>query len=570
MYKTLLWVCSLLFAVDGALSTTYYVRTDGGSASQCTGSTDAAYPGAGSAQPCAWDHPFQALPPGGSPRISGGDSLVIGPGSYEMGIGAPATANCEADYAWDCHMPAIPSGLGPSQRTRILGRGWNSGCADPPELWGSERALHVMNLTDSSHVELACLEITDHSGCIEDHSHGSTACPACTVSCRRDTPPFGDWAPVGLYAEDSTDVALADLRIHGLAVAGVHAGRLTDWTVERVRILANGWVGWDGDLGEPSSNSGTLVFKHLEVAWNGCGETWPAEQVRLDTCWGQEAGGYGDGIGLTNTTGHWVIEDSEVHHNTSDGVDLLYLVSPASAEIRRLVARGNAGNQLKSTGDVIVENSLLVSDCAYFETASPLMTEGDHCRATGSTVSMHLVAGSTASLINSTVTGEGDCLLITECREGETCDGSESLVVRNTLFLGQVDWAQNFEQSCLYYSGLVSDPVDFDYNLVWATKDDHPCPVGAHDVCQDPTLVDATLDGFDGHLSPGSPAINAGTASDAPAADLDGNPRVDAPDIGAYEQSSAVFQDGFESGDSSRWSARSPGSSTSTTSSRNA
>ena len=71
------------------LGATYYVRTDGGSAEQCTGLVSAPYLGSGTNQPCAWDHPFRALPPGGTPRISGGDTLIIGPGAYSMGYGAP-------------------------------------------------------------------------------------------------------------------------------------------------------------------------------------------------------------------------------------------------------------------------------------------------------------------------------------------------------------------------------------------------------------------------------------------------------------------------------------------------
>ncbi len=68
------------------------------------------------------------------------------------------------------------------------------------------------------------------------------------LACERDTYPYGDWAADGLYAEDAANVTLRHLDIHGLASAGVHAGRLTDWTVEDVRIAGNGWVGWEGDI----------------------------------------------------------------------------------------------------------------------------------------------------------------------------------------------------------------------------------------------------------------------------------------------------------------------------------
>ena len=223
-----LTVMVALSVLESALAQSYYVRPDGGDTEQCTGNADAPYPGSGTAQPCAWDHPFRALPPGGAPRISGGDDLYVAPGAYMMGYGAPGTEMCEADGAWDCHMPPVPSGPDASHPTRILGAGWNLGCPSPPELWGTERANMILNLTDTSNVEVACLEITDHSGCVEFHSGA--------LACGRDTPPFGPWAAVGLYAEDARNVQLRHLNIHGLAVTGVLAGRLQDWTVEEVRI----------------------------------------------------------------------------------------------------------------------------------------------------------------------------------------------------------------------------------------------------------------------------------------------------------------------------------------------
>ena len=313
---------------------TYYVHPDGGSPDQCTGLVNAPYPGSGTDQPCAWNHPFQALPPDGTPRIAGGDTLIIGAGSYMMGYGASGAGNCESDYPWGCHIPPIPSGPDPAHPTRILGVGWDSGCSDPPELWGAERADMILNLTDASNVEVACLEITDHSSCVEFHSGG--------LACERDSYPYGDWAAIGLYAEDSANVYLHDLNIHGLAAGGVHAGRLTDWTVEDVRIDGNGWVGWDGDLWEGGdSNSGTMTFRRWTVEWNGCGETYPGEEPT--GCWAQTAGGYGDGVGTGATGGDWIIEDSAVLHNTPDGLDLLHVREAGSSiPIRRPIPRGHA------------------------------------------------------------------------------------------------------------------------------------------------------------------------------------------------------------------------------------
>ncbi|MDQ1334301.1 MAG: hypothetical protein QG552_1251, partial [Thermodesulfobacteriota bacterium] len=234
----LLVSCFVLWS-SSCLAATYYIRTDGGTATQCTGQLDAPYPASGTGQACAWAHPFWALDASGNWKIVGGDTMIIGAGSYRMGFGAPNTGWCDAAGAFDCHLPPLPSGPDPAHPTRILGAGWDQGCSNPPELWGAERPWQILSLDGTSKAVIGCLEITDHSGCVESHAD-----PA--IRCERDTPPFGDWAPVGIYAEGSSNVTLSHLNIHGLAWAGVHAGRLSNWTVENVRIAANGGVGWDG------------------------------------------------------------------------------------------------------------------------------------------------------------------------------------------------------------------------------------------------------------------------------------------------------------------------------------
>ncbi|MBC8447312.1 MAG: hypothetical protein H8D78_06140, partial [Chloroflexi bacterium] len=512
-------------------TTTYYVRPDGGSHDECTGLVDAPYSGSGTGQPCAWDHPFRALPPDGTPRIAGGDTLIIGAGSYRMGLSAPGADNCSEYWPWGCHMPPIPSGPDPAHPTCILGAGWDTGCASPPELWGTERPWFVVNLTDSSNVEIACLEITDHSGCVEFHSGG--------LACERDSYPFGPWAATGLYAEDSANVHLRDLNIHGLADAGIRAGRLTDWTVEDVRIAGNGWVGWDGDIDGNDSNSGTLLFRRWTVEWNGCGETYPGGEPT--GCWGQTAGGYGDGVGTGATGGHWIIEDSAFLHNTSDGLDLLYVREVGSSiEIRRTIAEGNAGNQIKASGPTLVENSILVGNCGFFD-GQPFTYNVDNCRALGTALPLFLRPGNQATVINNTLTSEGDCLVTAEC-DG-TCDGSELVLVRNNIFQGHPDFLQPYENTCLTWTdGLPHDPFDIDYSVINDAKHD-PCP-GPHDICGvSPGLVNPSIDDFDAHLLPDSPAIDAGTNEGAPEVDFDGNPRpldgdsdeIAVADIGADE-----------------------------------
>lgn len=518
----------------------YYVRPDGGSGEQCTGLVDAPYPGSGSSQACAWDHPFRALPPGGAPRISGGDTLIVAAGAYRMGFGASGAEGCDAAASYDCHMPPIPSGPGPEHPTRILGAGWDSGCSDPPELWGSGRPWFIVNLTDASNIELSCFEITDHSSCVESHSGD--------LACERDTPPYGDWAPYGLFAEDSANVQLRDLDIHGLAAGGVHAGRLTDWTVENVRIAGNGTVGWDGDLWDDNgdSNSGTLVFRHWIVEWNGCGETYPGGEPI--GCWGQEAGGYGDGVGTGETGGDWIIEDSAFLHNTSDGLDLLYHTLGGSITLNRVRAEGNAGNQVKVTGQTQITNSVLVGNCAFFKN-QPFAYWVDHCRALGNTLEIVFTGGEQVSILNSTLYGQGDGLVGGGAREGFECSGAETITARNNIFVGDADYFDPSDLTFLFYQEGCSDlKLDSDYNIIHNVKDfncgtaDNYSTSGAHDLCEDPLLA-GPLSGTEYGMVPGSPAVDAGEDSVCPSVDILGAPRPAdgngdgsaACDMGAYE-----------------------------------
>jgi sugar lactone lactonase YvrE len=527
---TIFAVLPLSFAaiVEAQSPTTWYVRPDGGSPAQCTGRVNAPYPGSGTNQPCAWDHPFRALPPGGTPRIAGGDTLIIGTGAYMMGYGAPGADNCASAYPWDCYMPPIPSGPNPSTPTRILGAGWDTGTPSPPQLWGTERAYLILNLTDSSNVEINYLEITDHSGCVEFHTGG--------LACKRDAYPFGPWAAIGLYAEDSANVVLRNLDIHGLAAGGIHAGRLTDWTVDNVRLAGNGWVGWDGDIDGTDSNAGTLRFHRWTVEWNGCGETYPGGQPT--GCWAQTAGGYGDGVGTGATGGHWIIEDSKFLHNTSDGLDLLYARIPGSSiEIRRTRAEGNAGNQIKTTGPTLIENSIIVGNCGYFH-GQPFTYNVDDCRAYGNAIDVTLRPGDRVTVTNSTFTSEGDCLV--GAGADGTPNGSEAIILRNDIFQGQTDFLQPFENTCLVYQETFPrDPFDVTYALINNVKH-NACP-GSNNLCGvPPGLVNTGIDTFDAHLLANSPAINAGATNGAPSDDFDGNARDAQPDIGAYEYGSTV------------------------------
>ncbi len=520
---------------------TYYVRPDGGSADQCTGMVNAPYPGSGTAQPCAWDHPFRALPPGGTARIAGGDTLIIANGSYMMGYGAPGADNCDAGGAFDCFMPPVPSGPNASNPTRMVGANWNSGCSSRPQLWGTERADHIIDLTSASYVEIGCLELTDHLACIEFHP---------SMPCRRDNPPYGAWANYGIIASDSANVFLHDLDIHGLSNSGIWAGRLRDWTVENVRLAMNGLSGWNGDIGASSSNTGTLIFHRWLVEWNGCGETYPGGQPI--GCWGQESGGYGDGVGTQATQGRWIIEDSTFQYNTQDGLDLLYARTGSSIEIYRSLSRANAGDQFKVSGPTVMENDVAISHCSFFNGKGFTVANwNDDCRAGAAALIISMRTGDVVTVTNSTFSGEGNCILSAEMAAGQTANGTETVRVRNSIIQGQPAFGQGGTDTCFgFYDNESSNPMPTNpFTVTYAVIDGTrfgnvtPCP-GPNNLCAVATgLVITNISSFDGHLLAGSPAINSANAAWAPATDKDGLPRDSQPDRGAYEYRAFSWRD---------------------------
>jgi len=518
---------------------TYYVRPDGGTDTQCTGMVDAPYPGNGTNQPCAWSHPFWALDGSGNWKIKGGDTIIISSGSYKMGYGAPNTSWCDEEAAFDCKLPPLPSGPNSSSPTRILGKGWNSGCSNSPELWGSQRPWHILDLRGSSNVYIDCLEITDHSDCVEFHANGA-------VRCERDTYPYGDWASTGIEASDSSNVVLKNLNIHGLASAGIRAGRISNWTIEDVRIAGNGWVGWEGDIDGNDSNSGTLHFKRFTVEWNGCGETYPGGQPH--NCWSQSAGGYGDGFGTGTTGGHWIFQDSVFRYNTSDGLDLLYARnSDSQIEIKRTMAYGNAGNAIKVNGPTAIENSLMIGNCGYFSGKS-FTYNVDDCRALGNALSFTLRKGAAFSLVNSTIVGQGDCLISGEC-DDNTCNGSETIVIKNNAFQGFSEYLNPSDRACyLWLDTFNHYNLQMDYNILYNVKVTDQLTLSANDLQQNPLFTNDNLSSFDGHLKTGSPAIDSGLSVGSlngliPADDLEGNTRPSGlgVDRGAYEHGSGTI-----------------------------
>lgn len=504
-------------------TTTYYVRTDGGTAAQCTGESDSAYPGRGARQPCAFSHPFWALQPGqrasnfaSATVMKPGDTLVIDTGSYMIGYGAPNSQNamCYRPATWGCSIASIPSGIDATHPTTIMGN-----CSKPPELWGTQRVSSILDLKHVHDVVIKCLDLTDHSACIEFYRPKENADGV--MACDRDKYPYGDWAGNGIHASDVMNLTLAHLDIHGFADYGIQAGRLAGTTtITGVTLRANGWGGWSGDLGgnnHESSNSGALSFTGLEVLWNGCAETYPARTVV--GCWGQNEGGYGDGFAEAWTGGTWTFRDSEFRHNTQDGLDMLYANGTGSISINRTVAWQNGGNGIKTSGPATLRNSIVNGYCNNWK-GFPIAGDdktgvsGTMCRADGTAVVMEFNGpNQSISLSHNTITGNGDTLFIGGGGDAHYSPNASNLTVfENNILLGQASAIPRNDGGLAalawYSDGAYSGVVRYQNNLIWNVKHGF-CPSG--NICKNPLLKNETLEAFDPALRATSPARGKAT-----------------------------------------------------------
>lgn len=561
--KKLLVILFLLITSPALAYNTWYVRTDGSTATNCTGLTDAAYPGSGTAQACAFNHPNWAIGIYGDPtayvsKLQGGDTLIID-GSYKIGcqnstnclsasVNITQTARCYPSWTDKCSFDAIASGPDATHPTRILGKGWDTNCSSKAELWSEFYTYTGLNLTDASNVEIQCLELTDHSTSNSGLMYR------------------------GIYAEDSSNVLIKNVSMHGLK-KGIMAGRLSDWTLRNVDILRNDSVGWDGDIGHTapndSSNSGTMAFENVNIQYNGCRETYPGNLP--DRCCSQSQGCYGDGLGTYATGGNWTFTNVNFSHNTSDGLDLLYHTGAvgSSIQIKNSRFEGNAGNPLKLAARTdIVENSIVIANCGYFEgqsftstthISSGVPTAFNNCRAGAQAFALILKEGSQHKIQNSTVLGDGGILIYTQ---GSECNGTEKILSRNNIFVGGPKFMYAGEDTTLFWPGGSDgngtgtcgfwEQFDNDYGIEWDTK--YGCTGTATYQCEvDPVFVDTTGLGFytgagqNVNLQVTSPAIDEGdetvTCSYGDCAkDYNYFPRGESYDLGSLEYGSTPPQ----------------------------
>jgi hypothetical protein len=502
---------------NSAFAATYYVRIDGGDATQCSGEADASV-SSPSAQGCAFSHPRYALgwgctnagnnctnagvmKQGDTLYISGDDPADGGQAQYEIGYDDTEnnlTPGCSSASAYDCTMGNLPAGLSSQQRTSIIGTGKHK-----PQLWGTQRVWQVLNAVND-HIWLQNLEITDHAGCAYNSPD---------KGCSYDGPSFGPWAEDGLYI-GGDDVNVTDVYVHGLGRYGVNTDNLGNATFTRLNVIGNGYAGFT--TGINATVSGGLTFDQPVIEWNGCVEAYPLttsdpadSPSNFSDCFGQNQGGYGDGLAFGNVghggAGNWTIYGpGSISFNTQDGLDTLHGTGTGTIQIDKMRFEGNAGNQVKMNAlTSSLTNSIVIGDCGWWSGApqsSPGFAGGDICRALGDAVLFNVTNNSQTHLYNNTIVSNGNVAVESEDLNATGCNGSTSIDVKNNIIVGGHVWIDdtawnasggNSLTSFLYNDGSNGDgagtcgPLHWneDYNIVNGTRNNNRGCSGPHDNC---------------------------------------------------------------------------------------
>jgi len=247
----------------------------------------------------------------------------------------------------------------------------------------------------------------------------------------------------------------------------------------------------------------------LMVEWNGCIETYPDKTITNCHSW------YGDGLGAAATAGDWIIEDATFRYNVSDGLDLLYHNLGGNIKLNRVKAEGNAGNQVKVNGNVVITNSIVVGNCNFFYGKS-FTEDVTNCRALGDAMAVSVAhAGESVYLINNTIISEGNTVVYAGAgsQVAGTLYATNNILIGHPFVVGPVSGAD--QQSADIYPEPDGNYWTFieTYNIKESVRGGGTsCGVNGN-LCGSAGLVNQTPGSIDANLITSSPARNSGIST---------------------------------------------------------
>ncbi len=576
--------------------TTWYIRLDGGTNTQCTGTTNAPYPGSGTAMPCAYNHPYQMLDWNGQwVKFAGGDTIQFADsatnttpyymGEQNGGLGTDWSAQiggiCPSPNAGHsagagCILPPPPSGTALNP-TRIIGQNAGSchtsqhtGLVNPTILSGIAGAFAVLDLQGTNYVQLSCIEITQPDNCSTQGSGSGGGCA--------DLANFISYGGIVLEygtAQGPSNLTMTDIAVDGTGAAGILGSHLNTLssdvlTGSDIYLIGNGGSGWNSDgggCGTSCESVGTLNLSYVDVEGNGCLLLKPFDVSQgltggtnaFSYCFGQNDGGYGDGFVLIAAGNETVnVSHSKFKYNTQDGFDGLHISDDVTTNpvinITDSWSEGNGGQAIKiGTGaastainNVTISNCHVLTQSATFPnnpTGWITLDYGDSCRAAGNQWAFQMKSGSSLVLKNNTILGYGTTMFDLGCAFlSPTCgSGGTTVTETNDLHMGFPDPGNSGRLASGWYCevGIPCTVITADHNL-WYSMDSF-CPDNtltgeSNYVCADPLMVsESNVDSLNPNLTSGSPAIGAGVSITGVTTDFNGVTRPSPPAIGAIE-----------------------------------
>lgn len=554
MKKIILFFILSLLAGNVEAAGPYYVRTDGGTSTQCTGLADAAYDGSGTGEACAYIHPAWSIGATGTTgTLAANETLIIGAGQYMIGYGMPNTSGCSSSAPYDCVLDTLPNGA------KIYGSNYascdNTSRTSKPQLWGTQSVPYILHVESTSNVDIQCLDITDHSDC--GFRVGGN-------QCSETYPNAETYARVGIYGFGGSGLNMKNLDVHGLSLYGLQIGGFNGWTREYVNVDGNYFANVEGDRAGHSNTSfsGTISILNSKNRYAGCEEAYPPSatfaHADYSGCTDQNASGYGDGEGTYQSGGNYVIKNSEWSNSASDGLDLLYHTS-GSVSIDKSLFEGNNGNQLKVVAaNLDVTNSIFIGTCTYLSDSGKVYNTGSwsNCRANGGIVVTPML-GSVINWFNNTIvtathTG-GSAAIEVSGNTGAglntaTCNGTEDWNFSNNIYYSpNATWT-------IYYNDLGGVAGGCTTSLNAAATDhteiynfqSNPCPSGTGNLCASDPLFVGSISASNSsnvsniYLTSSSPGKGAGTTNSFwnTSSDFNSFPQNSPVDIGALQYGS--------------------------------
>ena len=504
---------------------------------QCDGKADAAYSGSGVNKHCAFNdvrflvqdgsytyggqnHAAQAVSfPGWGWIGAGGDTYLLRGSvragvSYRVGPNHGSYCSGTPSLCWGITGDPQASGLPPppsgtaAQHTRILGENFSSCHSDSAktQLHGGWSVVTVLNLSNSSYVDIACLDITDFSACGR-----ATQKVGCTST--------QDYAQVGVrFSNASTHDTLTDVRIHGLADAGIVGPTGDGVVLDYVASLGNASSGWNADSGDGTTGKGSLQVRHYDISWNGCAEEYPVSHpLPYGDCTDEDHGGYGDGFGTATRDSEapgWQVrfDQGVVSFNTQDGLDALHIGGKGSSmTVTHTTAFSNMGQQIKVGGaTATITDSLIVGNCRAMSTTIPGTPAGFNahldlfCRAGDTAILIMAPDAQPAIFRGNTILSNNRVALEIEY-PGDRPSPTAAIQYDNNIFLGFPN--SDGQNPAPIYSNtdlkMFTNPgSSFKNNVTYHAKSSWKCPAtGLHETggrCGDPHIKDEIFPAY-GH-----------------------------------------------------------------------